>query len=184
MSRLGHSNGDSGTALFNPFLHAWFMRRKRYHENPTHWPYQSDRRFTGQCMPLVLAQSQLMVYPANGQSLQQQQQDRYNCHVWSVQQSGYDPSNPAAQDAAPGSGNAARETLRGGARGAAAGAAIGAIAGDAGKGAAIGAVAGGMKRGFQAREEQRQTASAPPAGLDNYNRAMKSCLGAIGYPVN
>lgn len=135
-------------------------------------------------MPLAWAQSQLMIYPANGQSPQQQQQDRYNCHVWSVQQSGYDPTNPATQAAAPSFGSASRETLRGGARGAAAGAAIGAIAGDAGKGAAIGAVAGGMKRGFQARDEQRQAASAAPAGLENYNRAMKSCLGAMGYSVN
>lgn len=135
-------------------------------------------------MPLTWAQSQLMVYPAHGQSPQQQQQDSYNCHVWSVQQSGYDPSNPAAQPAAPSFGSASKETLRGGARGAAAGAAIGAIAGDAGKGAAIGAVAGGMRRGFQARDEQRQAASAAPAGLENYNRAMKSCLGALGYSVN
>lgn len=135
-------------------------------------------------LQLAWAQSQLMIYPAKGQSPQQQQQDRYNCHTWSVQQSGFDPSSPPAQAAAPSLGGASRETLRGGARGAAAGAAIGAIAGDAGKGAAIGAIAGGMKRGLQAREEQRQAASAPPAGLDNYNRAMKSCLGAMGYTVN
>lgn len=133
-------------------------------------------------MPLALAQSQLMVYPTAGQSPQQQQQDRYNCHVWSVQQSGFDPSNPPAQ--ASSQGGTGKEMLRGGARGAAAGAAIGAIAGDAGKGAAIGAIAGSMKRGFQARDDQRQAVSAPPAGLDSYNRAMKSCLGALGYSVN
>ncbi|MGZ4957838.1 MAG: glycine zipper family protein [Methylomonas sp.] len=131
----------------------------------------------------VWAQS-LMIYPAAGQSPQQQQQDQYNCHTWSVQQSGYDPSNPPAQSSGPSFGSSAKETVRGGARGAAAGAAIGAIAGDAGKGAAIGAVAGGMRRGFQERDNQRQAASAPPPGLDNYNRAMKSCLGALGYSVN
>ncbi len=126
----------------------------------------------------------LMIYPAAGQSQQQQQQDQYNCHTWSVQQSGYDPSNPPAQSSGPTFGSSAKETVRGGARGAAAGAAIGAIAGDAGKGAAIGAVAGGMRRGFQERDNQRQAASAPPPGLDSYNRAMKSCLGALGYSVN
>lgn len=131
-----------------------------------------------------MAQSQLMVFPAAGQSPQQQQQDQYNCHNWSVQQSGYDPSNPGTQNSGPNFGGATRETLRGGARGAAAGAAIGAIAGDAGKGAAIGAVAGGLKRGFQERDNQRQAASAPPPGQDNYNRAMKSCLGGLGYSVN
>ncbi len=126
----------------------------------------------------------LMIYPAAGQSPQQQQQDQYNCHAWSVQQSGYDPSNSAAQSSGPTLGSASKETLKGGFRGAAAGAAIGAIAGDAGKGAAIGAAAGGLKRGFQERDRQQQAASAPPPGLDNYNRAMKSCLGALGYSVN
>jgi len=126
----------------------------------------------------------LMIYPAAGQSPQQQQQDQYNCHGWSVQQSGYDPNNPPAQSGGPSLGSASKETLKGGFRGAAAGAAIGAIAGDAGKGAAIGAVGGAMKRGFQERDRQQQAASAPPPGLDNYNRAMKSCLGALGYSVN
>lgn len=126
----------------------------------------------------------LMIYPAAGQSPQQQQQDQYNCHGWSVQQSGYDPSNPPAQSSGPSFGSASKETLRGGFRGAAAGAAIGAIAGDAGKGAAIGATGGALKRGFQERDRQQQAASAPPPGLDNYNRAMKSCLGALGYSVN
>ncbi|WP_404360991.1 glycine zipper family protein [Methylotuvimicrobium sp. KM1] len=134
--------------------------------------------------PAVWAQGNLMIYPKMGQNPQQQQQDRYNCHGWSVQQSGYDPSNPPAQSSGPSFGSASRETLRGGARGAAAGAAIGAIAGDAGKGAAIGAVGGAMRRGFQERDNQRQAASAPPPGLDNYNRAMKSCLEALGYSVN
>lgn len=132
----------------------------------------------------IASAQNLMIYPAAGQSPQQQQQDQYNCHTWAVQQSGYDPNNPPAQSSAPSFGSAAKETARGGLRGAAAGAAIGAIAGDAGKGAAIGAAAGAMKRGFQERDNQRQAASAPPPGLDNYNRGMKSCLGALGYSVN
>lgn len=134
------------------------------------------------CSINVSAQSQLMIYPAQGQNPEQQQQDQYQCHTWSVQQSGYDPSNPQAQSAPQ--GNMAKETLRGGARGAAAGAAIGAIAGNAGEGAAIGAAAGGFKRRFQEREREQQAASAPPPGLDNYNRAMKACLEGRGYSVN
>ena len=111
-----------------------------------------------QCLVAVLlgagsmaawAESMLMIYPAAGQSLQQQKQDQYNCHNWSVQQSGYDPSNPPAQTSGQGSGATAKGLLKGGARGAAMGAAIGAIAGDAGKGAAIGATAGGMGGGHE-----------------------------------
>jgi hypothetical protein len=108
---------------------------------------------------------------AAGQSPEKQQQDQYNCDNWSTQQSGYDPNNPPAQSSGPSFGSASKETLRGGARGEAAG-------------AAIGAIAGGMKRGFQERDNQKQAASAPPPGLDNYNRAIKSCLGAMGYSVN
>ena len=127
----------------------------------------------------------LMIYPAAGQSPQQQQQDQYNCHSWSVQQSGYDPNNPPAQAATGlGSGSATKGLLKGGLRGAAMGAAVGAIAGDAGKGAAIGATAGGMGGAMKSRDQAAQAASAPPPGLDNYHRAMKSCLGALGYSVN
>ena len=42
----------------------------------------------------VLAQSQLYVYPQQGQSEEQQSKDRFECHNWAVQQSGFDPGNP------------------------------------------------------------------------------------------
>src|SRR5271156_6495201 len=38
----------------------------------------------------------VFVYPANGQSPQQTDRDRYECHVWAVQQTGVDPSLPNA----------------------------------------------------------------------------------------
>ncbi len=37
---------------------------------------------------------QLFIYPKNGQSQAQQENDRYECHLWSVSQSGYDPTRP------------------------------------------------------------------------------------------
>jgi len=43
---------------------------------------------------------QLVIYPAQGQSEEQQARDRYECHRWSAQQSGYDPS--AAEPGAKG----------------------------------------------------------------------------------
>ncbi|HKI62461.1 MAG TPA: DUF6515 family protein [Mariprofundaceae bacterium] len=39
---------------------------------------------------------QFYVYPKNGQSTEQQAQDRYECHRWAVDQTGFDPSQPAA----------------------------------------------------------------------------------------
>lgn len=130
----------------------------------------------------VSAQGNLMIYPKSGQSPSQQQQDQYQCHTWAVQQSGFDPASPPAQSSGS-RGATAKETLRGGARGAAAGAAIGAIAGDAGKGAAIGATAGGLKRRFEEKDRQKQSETAGPPGLADYNRAMASCLEALGYSV-
>jgi hypothetical protein len=37
---------------------------------------------------------QLYVYPKEGQSEQQQADDRYACHRWGVEQTGYDPTQP------------------------------------------------------------------------------------------
>ncbi len=38
----------------------------------------------------------VFVYPANGQSPEQTDRDRYECHVWAVQQTGVDPSRSDA----------------------------------------------------------------------------------------
>jgi hypothetical protein len=34
------------------------------------------------------------VYPRNGQTEEQTQNDRYECHSWAVSQSGFDPTRP------------------------------------------------------------------------------------------
>ena len=159
---------------------------------------------------LVPAQAQdLFIYPAQGQSEEQQSRDRFECHSWAVQQSGFDPSNPSAggQTAAnvpPPPPKEATEggVLRGGARGAAVGAVGGAIAGNAGRGAAIGAgtgaLLGGMRRSDQRRREdqrqreyqqqvqaaQAQQQQANASARQAYNRAMTACLEARGYSVN
>lgn len=39
---------------------------------------------------------QLYVYPKQGQSEEQQANDRYACHSWGVKQTGYDPTQPPA----------------------------------------------------------------------------------------
>ena len=54
----------------------------------------------------VAAQNQLYVYPLKKQSSEQQDRDRYECHRWAVQQTGFDPSkaypsNPNSLDPQP-----------------------------------------------------------------------------------
>ena len=127
---------------------------------------------------VVTAWAQLQVYPARGQSPQQQQQDRFECHQWAVQQSGFDPTMGAPAAAAPTTG-----AVGGAARGAAVGAVGGAIGGNAGRGAAIGAGAGAlfgtMRRNSQIREAQQGS----NAQIDAYNRALSACLTGRGYTV-
>ena len=46
----------------------------------------------------VLA-ADLFIYPKAGQSQEQQGKDRYECHTWAVQQTGFDPSSAQASAA-------------------------------------------------------------------------------------
>ena len=130
---------------------------------------------------VALAQ-QLFIYPQRGQSPQQQQQDRFECHQWAVQQTGFDPMMgppPTAPTAAPTTG-----ALRGAARGAAIGAVGGAIGGNAGRGAAIGAGTGAVFGTIQRNDQIRQ-GQVPQAGrqMESFNRAVAACLSGRGYTV-
>lgn len=132
------------------------------------------------------ALAQQYVYPKEGQSPQQQQQDEYACYQWAVQQTGFDPSRgaPPPPSAPAPSGGAGRGALRG----AAGGAIIGAIAGDTGKGAAAGAVLGGVGGAVRQNSAQQQQAAAQASSANNaaaaYERAKATCLQARGYVVN
>ena len=46
------------------------------------------------------ANAQQFVYPAKGQSPQQQKSDEAACYSWAVQQSGFDPAHPPPQQQA------------------------------------------------------------------------------------
>lgn len=132
---------------------------------------------------------ELMIFPNNGQSQEQQNTDRGACHVWAVNQTGFDPTT--ASTAPPPSSEASRGgVLRGGARGAAGGAVVGAIAGNAGRGAAIGAAGGGMVGGMRRQDQRRQQDAAAQnwqaqqqAQRDAYRRALSACLEGKGYTV-
>src|SRR5258708_40123507 len=43
----------------------------------------------------------LYVYPTKGQSQAQQDKDRYECHTWAVQQTGFDPSKKPTTTSCP-----------------------------------------------------------------------------------
>ena len=106
-----------------------------------------------QALPPSTNPTEKVIYPAEGQTEQQQLTDQLECYRWSTTQTGWDPHQAeAVLREQHGEALAQMEASQGGAvggaaRGAIAGLAIGAIAGDAGKGAAIGAVAGGLTGG-------------------------------------
>jgi hypothetical protein len=137
----------------------------------------------------------LYVYPAHGQSEQQLERDRYECHTWAVAQTGFDPSRADAQAyqsvvVGPPPGQAT-------ASGAIGGAILGSIiAGpyDAGFGALFGAATGAIigsaadsQAQAQARQQQaqiNQQAAQNRARAESYRRAISACLDARGYTVN
>jgi len=50
----------------------------------------------GEATPVQPQAGQIFVYPRKGQSEKQEATDRYECHSWAANQTGYDPTNPAA----------------------------------------------------------------------------------------
>lgn len=139
----------------------------------------------------------LAIYPAEGQTPNQQVQDQLACYNWSTQQTGFDP-DAAAQQTAAGVQQAQQSAqalqgaaIRGGAAGALTGVAIGAIAGNAGKGAAIGAVAGGVAGGLRRRRHVQAAQASAQAqqqqfaqSLQTWSKSYAACMGGRGYSVN
>jgi hypothetical protein len=135
------------------------------------------------------ADAQQYVYPAKGQSPQQQKNDEAACYQWAVQQTGFDPANPPAQQAAAKPPTTATGATPGaGARGAARGAVVGEIVSDdPGAGAAAGAVAArGQSRrqnSAAAGQAQQQQQGAMQQQQANYAKARAVCLEGRGYTV-
>lgn len=147
----------------------------------------------------VPAIAQQIIYPAKGQSAQQQQKDEGECYAWAKGQTGYDPAQATQYVVPPPpQQNVGGERIGGAARGAVGGAVIGAIAGDAGKGAGIGAVAGTMSGGAKKRQKQagneqaaaqQQRAVAQQQQVtaeqqQNFQRAYGACFEGRGYTVS
>jgi hypothetical protein len=137
-------------------------------------------------------------YPTRGQSPEQQDRDRYDCHVWAVQQTGFDPSAPnipphprvqVSGGPPPGAGVAT---------GAVAGGLIGAAVAppwQSGQGALLGALTGAIVGGAAQSAAQERARTQAEASARNaqaaqleeqalgFRRAMSACLEGRGYSV-
>jgi hypothetical protein len=138
----------------------------------------------------------LYVYPANGQTPEQTDRDRYECHVWAVQQTGVDPSRADASPYErvvvqpanpPGSGTVAGliggaiiGSIIAGPRAAGAGLIIGGATG-----AVIGSAAdaNAQAQAAQTQTQINESIDAAHARADTYRRAIGACLQGRGYTV-
>ncbi len=118
------------------------------------------------------------IFPADGQTEQQQLTDQLEAYRWATRQTSWDPYQ--AYDKMAEQGYVAARTaestegaaIRGAAKGALVGLAIGAIAGDAGKGAAIGAAAGGITGGMRGRRTREAAQSQSDLAMEEFNRSF------------
>jgi outer membrane lipoprotein SlyB len=154
----------------------------------------------------IAAGQQLFVYPANGQDDERLASDRYECHVWAVKQSNFDPSEfgevappPVVRVPVP-ENESAGATAKGAIAGAIAGAVLGHgndHTGNVVAGAIVGsAVGAAVEQSGQAKAEQEAQAEAQRQAEEiakskaeqavrrsNYRRAMTACLEGRGYTV-
>lgn len=103
-----------------------------------------------------------VIYPAKGQSPEQQLKDKGECHVWAVQQSGFDPAK-TQPSASPPQPPPTEKRARGPAK----------------KEAQAQQQAQAKQQQAQAQQQQQATAQAQ----SNYNKAVAACLEGRGYTV-
>ena len=164
-------------------------------------PPHHERAYRGEPVAApARPRTQVYFYPTAGQGPERQSRDRYECYLWAVKRSGFDPSLPslAAHQRVeyvprppPG-----QSTVAGAVAGAIVGAAV-SRPGNEGHGAVVGAVAGGvlgaaadssrqaeadrLQSRYDRRDAQRDARIEQQA--QDYRRAMSACLEGRGYAV-
>ena len=139
-----------------------------------------------------------IVYPAQGQSQDQMEQDKFDCYRWARDQTGFDPmQTPTTQTAPPekekkvwGTGKtavagAAGGAVVGGVAGGRRGAVTGGLIGTAG-GALIGSARSSNQRDREEKKRQeweRREANNYARARNEYNRAFGACMEGRGYSV-
>ncbi|MEZ5559770.1 MAG: glycine zipper domain-containing protein [Pseudomonadales bacterium] len=135
---------------------------------------------------------EMVIYPKQGQSPEQQEKDRFECYRFGRDTTGFDPmalptaTAPRPEQTGPSAGQRA-------VRGAVVGGAVGAITGNsskakkyAGAGAATGALVGGMKSADTKRAQEqweREQQAQYAQRRNHYNRAFAACMEGREYTV-
>lgn len=179
----------------------WIGGHEYYHHDHVYYKQVTDGYVVVEKPSTPITNNPMYIYPAMGQSEDQQRQDRYECHVWASDQTGFDPSNINTKPTTklvyldqPKRGRNQYGMVTGAVGGAAVGALGGAIAGDPGIGAAVGAGLGAIIGAIKQDQEKKyvkQTQVVNTATTNkimnqnkaNYDRAITACLEARNYTV-
>ena len=139
-----------------------------------------------------------IVYPAQDQSEDQMEKDKYQCYSWAKNQTGFDPMKTPTTTTGP---PAKEKEVWGAGKTGVAGGATGAIVGGAARGkkgavrggligAAGGALIGGARSSSQRNREQQKRKDWERKETNNYararseyNRAFGACMEGRGYSV-
>ena len=87
------------TTLPGSYTSVWVGGTRYYYSDDHYYTYEPVRRgyvvvpspYDDEDAEDTRLDQDLYVYPAEGQSEQQQADDRYECHRWAVDETGYDP---------------------------------------------------------------------------------------------
>lgn len=138
----------------------------------------------------VSAASEVIVFPAQGQSNEQMEKDKNTCSQWAKKETGFDPMVlPKASTPPPSSEKKSGGVAKGGVAGAVVGGIVGGSSG-AKKGLAAGGLAGGVSQKSsnnkteKAKKDWEQKEAQNYADNRNkYNRAFSACIEGKGYTV-
>ena len=129
----------------------------------------------------------LIVYPANGQSAQQQQQDQAQCYEWATNQVGFDPAyGVVAAAPPPAQSNQVGMGLLGGGLlgGLIGGVTHGNMAQSVGIGMLVGGITGYSRQQSQDAQQAQQAQQSQAVAMQQFNNAEAACLTGRGYSVS
>lgn len=143
------------------------------------------------CFAFTAMAQKPIVYPAKGQTAEQQKKDDGECYTWAKGNTGIDPAAVAAAppaSAPPPTAGAGGARVAGAAKGAIVGGAISGGEDDAAKGgAAVGAMAGGAKarqqKQAQAQQQTAQQQQAQQQKMATFYKAYGACMEGHGYTI-
>jgi hypothetical protein len=120
-----------------------------------------------------------VIFPAKGQTPEQQATDELAAYTWATQQTAWDPYKAAAEVEKAGTAtlhqaDATRgQAVGGAARGALLGVAVGAFTGDKSEAAGIGAAVGGLTAGMKGRQARGKAEAQVGGSIAAYDQQFK-----------